>query len=109
MLFRSEAAANLLEGRAEGYRLDATDETEVQRVVAAVAAQRGRIDILVNNVGRSARIAAIDLPLDGWHEVIETGLTSAFLCARTVARHMLAQDRGGAMVQIASIMGISGG
>ncbi|HSW25948.1 MAG TPA: SDR family NAD(P)-dependent oxidoreductase, partial [Burkholderiaceae bacterium] len=89
------------------HTLDVTDEAAVERTFAAIAAEHGRIDVLVNNAGRAIRKASLELPLAEWDAVVAVNLTGAFVCARTAARHMPAG--GGSIVNTASIMGLSGG
>ena len=67
----------------------------------------GRLDILVNNAGIAIRRPALDLSLEDWNAVVAVNMTGLFLCARAAARHM--QAIGGAIVNTASIMGLSGG
>jgi gluconate 5-dehydrogenase/2-deoxy-D-gluconate 3-dehydrogenase len=95
-------------GRGEAYRLDVADEAEVKTVVGAVIARHGRIDILVNNAGFGARIPTADLPTERWRHVLAVNLDGSFFCAREAGRHMLAARRG-AVVNLASIMGLVGG
>lgn len=103
------AAAITAEGGvATAHALDVTDEGAVTATLDAIAAAEGRIDGLVNNAGTALRRPAVDLGRDEWERVIELNLTAVFLCARTAARHMLPR-RSGAIVNIASIMGLSGG
>ena len=82
---------------------DVTDESAVRRAFEAV----GAIDILVNNAGRVARKPATELSLQEWNEVVELNLTATFLCSRTAFPYL--KQRGGAIVNLASIMGLSGG
>jgi gluconate 5-dehydrogenase/2-deoxy-D-gluconate 3-dehydrogenase len=104
-----EAAANRVAqevGRSEAHRLDVVDEAQV-RVVAALMARHGRIDVLVNNAGFGARVPTVELPTARWREVLAVNLDGSFFCAREVGRHMLAAGRG-AVVNLASIMGLVG-
>jgi NAD(P)-dependent dehydrogenase (short-subunit alcohol dehydrogenase family) len=90
------------------HAVDVSDETGVEAAMAAVVERSGRLDLLVNNAGTAIRRATLDLPLADWERVIAVNLTGVFLCARAAARHMIAQG-GGAIVNMASIMGLSGG
>lgn len=89
------------------HRLDVTDEAAVEQVLKVIAADRG-LDILVNNAGLAIRKPATELSRDDWQRVVDVNLTGLFFCARAAARHMSA-PRGGAIVNMASIMGLSGG
>jgi NAD(P)-dependent dehydrogenase (short-subunit alcohol dehydrogenase family) len=70
--------------------------------------RHGGIDVLVNGAGISLRHPALDHPLADWEEVVAVNMTGVFLCARAAARHMRARNNG-AIVNIASTMGFSGG
>jgi NAD(P)-dependent dehydrogenase (short-subunit alcohol dehydrogenase family) len=94
---------------AEALVMDVTDEAEVAARFAEIVARHGRIDILVNNAGLAIRDAAVDLSLEAWDKVVAVNMTGVFLCARTAARHMIAAGRGGAVINTASIMALSGG
>jgi NAD(P)-dependent dehydrogenase (short-subunit alcohol dehydrogenase family) len=95
-------------GRGTAHRLDVADEAEVRSVIEAVAARHCRIDILVNNAGLGARVPTVDLPTERWRHVLAVNLDGSFFCAREAGRHMLAARRG-AVVNLASIMGLVGG
>jgi NAD(P)-dependent dehydrogenase (short-subunit alcohol dehydrogenase family) len=92
----------------EPQKLDVTDEAAVGPAMDAIARSRGKLDILVNNAGAAARMASEQMPTETWEKVIGVNLTGAFRCAREAGRHMLAA-KGGAVVNIASIMGLVGG
>jgi NAD(P)-dependent dehydrogenase (short-subunit alcohol dehydrogenase family) len=51
----------------------------------------------------------VELALADWEKVIAVNMTGVFLCARSAARYMIAGGKGGAIVNVASIMGLSGG
>jgi NAD(P)-dependent dehydrogenase (short-subunit alcohol dehydrogenase family) len=93
-------------GQAHAVRCDMTDSEDVKAAVEACMARHGRIDILVNNAGVSIRKSSQDLSLAEWNQVLAVNLTGCFLCARAAAAAMPAQ--GGAVVNTASIMGLSG-
>jgi 2-dehydro-3-deoxy-D-gluconate 5-dehydrogenase len=68
--------------RAQAFHADVSDESAVSQMVDSVAKELGRIDILVNNAGTNIRKRPEDLAPDEWHKVLDTNLTSAFLCSR---------------------------
>ncbi len=88
---------------------DVADEASVNSMVQATLKREGRLDILVNNAGIAIRRPAVELALGDWDKVLSVNLTGSFLCARAVAGPMIAAGNGGAIVNVASIMGLSGG
>jgi len=68
--------------RAEIFQADVTSSGEISEMVDAVAETFGRIDILINNAGTNIRKRPEDLEPDEWHQVLDTNLTSAYLCSR---------------------------
>jgi NAD(P)-dependent dehydrogenase (short-subunit alcohol dehydrogenase family) len=105
-----EAAAQVVAEieHGEAQRLDVADEDEVRAVIAKVTDRHGRLDILVNNAGIGARMPTVDLPTERYRQVMAIGLDGAFFCAREAGRHMVGAGRG-AVVNVASIMGLVGG
>ena len=92
---------------AKAHRVDVGDEAEINAAMDAIASE-GAIDILVNNAGLAIRKPSIELSVADWDAVLKVNLTGVFLCARAAARHMIANKKG-AIVNLASIMGLSGG
>ncbi len=83
---------------------DVASAASVQAAVAAVVAQAGRLDVLVNNAGgfdRSPRLA--DMTVDAWQECLDRNLTSAMLWSQAAAPHML--NHGGTIINISSTAG----
>ena len=105
----TEAAAGIGTGSARALRLDVTDEANLSAAFRSVMAEEGRLDILVNNAGRAIRRPALELERADWDAVVAVNMTGAFLCARAAAALMIAGGRGGAIVNTASIMSLSGG
>jgi NAD(P)-dependent dehydrogenase (short-subunit alcohol dehydrogenase family) len=95
-------------GRAAAWQLDVAVEADVDRVVGEAVERLGSIDVLVNNAGIGARMATIDMPTERWQRVVDVGLNGAFYCSRAAGRHMVARG-GGAVVNVSSIMGLTGG
>jgi NAD(P)-dependent dehydrogenase (short-subunit alcohol dehydrogenase family) len=92
----------------DGFSVDVTKESSVQEAFARVAAQLGGVDILVNNAGRGARKPATDLAVAEWQEVLDVNLTATFVCSKNAHPYMKKRG-GGSIVNVASIMGLSGG
>ncbi len=95
-------------GRGEAYRLDVTDEAGVDAVIEAIAGRHGRIDVLVNNAGLGARVPTVELETERWRQVMAVNLDGSFFCVRAAGPHMLGAGKG-AVVNLASIMGLVGG
>src|SRR5262249_34035381 len=66
-----------------------------------------RLDVLVNNAGINVRKPAHELALDDWHRVIDTNLTSVFLCSRAV-HPVMKRAGGGKIINVGSMMSIFG-
>jgi NAD(P)-dependent dehydrogenase (short-subunit alcohol dehydrogenase family) len=90
------------------HAADVTDEAALERAFATVVQHHGGVDVLVNSAGIGLRHAAVDHPLADWDKVVAVNLTGVFLCSRIAARSMISRG-GGAIVNLASIMGFSGG
>jgi len=73
------------------YQCDVSQESEVIRMFADVAARYGTLDILVNNAGLQRDSAFQDMTLEQWNTVISVNLTGQFLCAREAIRLFLKQ------------------
>lgn len=87
--------------------VDVTVEASVNALVEEVVARSGRLDILVNNAGINIRQPAQDLGLDQWREVLDTNLSSAFLCAKA-AYPQMKRAGGGKVINIGSMLSIFG-
>jgi 2-deoxy-D-gluconate 3-dehydrogenase len=87
---------------------DVTSEAQVKAALAGIEKRLGGIDILVNNAGRAVRRPATELTSEEWDQVLDVNLKGTFLCSR--AAHPYMKKRGaGCIVNLASIMGFSGG
>ncbi|RUU56447.1 SDR family NAD(P)-dependent oxidoreductase [Mesorhizobium sp. M2C.T.Ca.TU.002.02.1.1] len=87
----------------DAVQLDVTDGA----AVASFFETSGKsLDILVNNAGVSGSGAAFDLSEAKWDQVIDTNLKGVFLVAQAAARVMKQNGHGGAIVNIASILGL---
>jgi len=82
--------------------LDVTDAAGVEACMNRVAAERGRLDILINNAGWSKIEPVAEMSVETWRRCLDVDLTGTFLAMRHALPHMIAQ-RSGAIVNISSI------
>jgi 2-deoxy-D-gluconate 3-dehydrogenase len=92
---------------AEAIAADVTNEAACRQLVAATVQRFGRLDILVNNAGINIRKQPQDYTAAEWHTVLDTNLTSAFLCSHAAYPEMKKGGRG-KMINIGSMMSIFG-
>ncbi len=71
-----------------------TSEPEVQQAAAELLQRNGRIDVLVNNAGIGGDKLVVKMEIDFWQRVIETNLTSQFICCKAVLPAMMDQKFG---------------
>lgn len=105
---KTKAAAALAELKATGAQaefveLDVLQETSCHQAIDQAAQKFGRLDILINNAGTSVRKPPEELTAADWHLVMNTNLTSAFLCSQAVYPHMK-RAGGGKIINIGSMM-----
>ena len=93
--------------RATAHQVDVTQEAACAQLIEATIARFGRLDILVNNAGTNLRKPPQDYSLDEWNMLIDTNLTSAFLCSKAAYAPMVAQG-GGKIINIGSMTSIFG-
>ncbi len=107
---KSAEAVQDLRGRefqARAFEADVTDADAVSTMVDGVIDAFGRIDILVNNAGINIRKRPEDLQPDEWQQVLNTNLTSAFLCSRACYPE-LKRAGGGKILNNGSMLSIFG-
>ena len=93
--------------KAEFIVADVTRKTDCEALVNATENLFGRVDILINNAGTSIRKMPQDFTEEEWHHVLDTNLTSAFLCSQA-AYHAMKKAGGGKMINIGSMMSLFG-
>jgi NAD(P)-dependent dehydrogenase (short-subunit alcohol dehydrogenase family) len=91
-----------------GIPTDVTRPAEVDNLADLVMEKMGRLDIMVCNAGSGATYKAVDFPEEEWDRVLDVDLKGVFLCARAAARKMIAQGKGGRVINIASAAGLKG-
>jgi NAD(P)-dependent dehydrogenase (short-subunit alcohol dehydrogenase family) len=92
-------------GTAVPIACDVTNPEQVEVVFARVEREFGRLDLLFNNAGMSAKGAPIDeIPVDTWRQIVDVNLTGSFLCARAAFGVMRRQKpMGGRIINNGSI------
>ena len=96
-----------LDVQAQAFRADVTDPDAVSNMVDAVVGAFGGIDILINNAGINIRKRPEDLKPDEWQQVLNTNLTSAYLCSRA-CYPALKRAGGGKILNNGSMLSIFG-
>ena len=94
-------------GKAAAFPLDVADEEQVKTAIKAAIAQFGKIDILVNNAGITRDQLVMRMKRADWDAVLQTNLTSAYLCVQQVVPSMLKQ-RWGRIINVTSVFGQMG-
>ena len=94
-------------GKAEVFTLDVGDEEQIKVTFKAVIGQLGKIDVLVNNAGITRDQLVMRMKRADWDAVLNTNLTSAYLCIQQVIGSMLKQ-RWGRIINVTSIFGQMG-
>jgi meso-butanediol dehydrogenase/(S,S)-butanediol dehydrogenase/diacetyl reductase len=99
-------AAELGADKASFTKVDAADAAGVEAAIKAAHAHFGRLDILVNNAGIGYLAKTPDLPIDMWRRVMAIDIDGVFYACRVAIPLM--RERGGAIVNLASISGMGG-
>ena len=93
-------------GRAIAVAADVLDRAAIRRAYDAAEAAFGTVDILINNAGVAHTDRAVELAEEEWRRIVGTNLDAVFFCAQEAARRMLAAKTAGAIVNIASVLGL---
>jgi NAD(P)-dependent dehydrogenase (short-subunit alcohol dehydrogenase family) len=104
---RLEALAGELGERLVPMTCDVSVDADCERLVADAVALHGHLDVLVNNAGIGAPVAAEDEPIDGFRQVVDVNLNGLFLLSQLAGRHMI-ERRSGTIVNLASVLGLVG-
>ena len=89
--------------RVQTRRLDLTALPEAADQIDDLCEALGGIDVLVNCAGAGASTPFVEAEWDAWRSVLDVDLNGAFLCSQRAARRMLAQGRGGRIVNVTSV------
>jgi NAD(P)-dependent dehydrogenase (short-subunit alcohol dehydrogenase family) len=94
-------------GRAIAIEADVTDRAAMTRAFDAAEKVFGTVTILVNNAGIAHGGRAVEMPPEEWRKVLSTNLDAVFFWAQEAARRLLAVKKQGAIVNIASVLGLA--
>jgi len=86
-----------------------TDAKLAAEVVGECISSLGRLDILVNNAGIIRRAPALEFGEEDWEAVIKINLSAAFYLSQATARHFVQENRGGKIINTASVLSYEGG
>lgn len=107
---KNAAAVKEIQGlgaTASAIAVDVLKEDSCRALIADTVKRHGRLDILVNNAGINIRKQPQEYTLAEWHKVLDSNLTSAFLCSHAAYPEMM-KTGGGKMINIGSMMSIFG-
>ncbi|XUX01461.1 MAG: 3-oxoacyl-ACP reductase FabG [Dehalogenimonas sp.] len=110
----SESAAQVTEeitasgGKAIFIQGDVSKNDDVSKIIDSASANFGRLDILVNNAGITRDNLLMRMSEEDWDTVMDTNLKSIYLCTKAVIRPMLKNKSGGRIINLSSVIGLSG-
>lgn len=93
--------------KAAGASVNVTDGKAIEAAVEAAKNEFGSVDVLVNNAGVTRDTLMMRMKEEDWDFVLNINLKGVFLCTQAVAK-VMAKQRSGAIVNIASVVGIMG-
>ena len=93
---------------AQWIAADCGKEEDIRRLADETLQRFGKIDILVNNAGASWGAPAEDHPVAAWDKVMNLNIRGYFILSQHVAKHSMIPNKGGRIINIASIAGLNG-
>jgi len=93
--------------KSKGYKSNAADYSDCEKMVSEVIKEWGTVDILVNNAGISKDNLLLRMTPEQWDEVIRTNLSGVYNMTKQVIRPMM-KARSGSIINMSSIIGIRG-
>ncbi len=100
-------AINVSGGSASAVKIDVSNATEVREVFDFIIKDKKPVDILINNAGITRDGLMVRMKESDWDLVLDINLKGSFLCSQQAAKQMMKQ-KSGAIVNIASIVGVMG-
>lgn len=94
-------------GEASAFALDTTDPAAVTTFFETAEKRYGRLDVLINSAGIREISPVTELSHEEWSRVIDVNITGVFLCAQAFIRRLMAAGKPGAIVNLASTLGVT--
>ncbi len=107
-LQRAQATATELGPNAYAVRMDVTDQSSIDQAIAAVVAQAGKLDILINNAALFDLAPIVDITRDSYERLFSINVGGTLFTLQAAARQMIAQGHGGKIINMASQAGRRG-
>jgi NAD(P)-dependent dehydrogenase (short-subunit alcohol dehydrogenase family) len=98
-----QAATQELGGDCVGIKVDVTSEADIEKAVSASVEAFGKLDVAVNCAGMGGLMSIVDMSEDIWDMVMDIDLKGVMLCMKHEATQMIAQGKGGSIINIASL------
>lgn len=87
---------------------DLEKEADVDSLIHGIVERHGKLDILVNNAAIDREVLALDYELDTWRRILRFNLEVPFRLSLDIARHLIARDAQGSIINISSVQGLIG-
>ncbi|WP_214347984.1 L-iditol 2-dehydrogenase [Pseudomonas congelans] len=107
-LQRAQATATELGPHAYAVRMDVTDQSSIDQAIAAVVAQIGKLDILINNAALFDLAPIVDITRDSYERLFSINVGGTLFTLQAAAKQMIAQGHGGKIINMASQAGRRG-
>ncbi|WP_440058476.1 L-iditol 2-dehydrogenase [Pseudomonas fragariae (ex Marin et al. 2024)] len=107
-LQRAQATATELGPNAYAVRMDVTDQSSIDQAIAAVVAQAGKLDILINNAALFDLAPIVDITRDSYERLFSINVGGTLFTLQAAAKQMIAQGHGGRIINMASQAGRRG-
>ncbi|KPW82403.1 D-sorbitol dehydrogenase (acceptor) [Pseudomonas congelans] len=107
-LQRAQATATELGPHAYAVRMDVTDQSSIDQAIAAVVAQTGKLDILINNAALFDLAPIVDITRESYERLFSINVGGTLFTLQAAAKQMIAQGQGGRIINMASQAGRRG-
>ena len=105
----TEAAIQAVGGKSHSIKADLSSIAPVGGIIEDTVQTFGSADILVNNAGIIKRADSLDFTEADWDAVMDVNLKTVFFLSQAFARHLVAKDKPGKIINIASLLSFQGG